>query len=152
MKDKYIVYTDGSAINTEGVGGFGYIILLESATPNRKLDIWKEFSSGVVEDTTNNRMELTAIIEALKSLISIYNVDIEIRTDSAYCIGCFSSWYKAWLENDFKNHTVLNEDLIREGIYLLGSNVKFIKVDGHSTDYLNEYVDLLANNWRNELG
>jgi ribonuclease HI len=106
------------------------------------------FASGAAAHTTNQRMEVMAVIEALRE-----NVEnpIEIVSDSSYVVKCFNDkWYVGWLRRGWKNSQgkpVANRDLWEElfAIVLDGKrDVRFSWVKGHSGDAMNEFVDVLA--------
>ncbi|MCB9480983.1 MAG: ribonuclease HI [Desulfobacteraceae bacterium] len=138
--DFIVVYTDGGCINNPGPGGFGAVII-----ENGKI---KELSGGK-RLTTNNRMEMTACIEALKYLKKA-SKKIILHTDSAYIAnavnkGWLNSWIKKnWVKSDGK--PVLNPDLwkqIYEYLQILDVEIKWVK--GHAGIKYNERCDVLAN-------
>lgn len=141
MENKIIIYSDGGADNNgDRVGGWGAVLLYKEQQ--------KQIYGGVL-DTTNNRMELTAIIEALKR-IKKKHIPIEIYSDSAYIVNCFNDkWYVKWRKNGWKNSQrkpVENKDLWEELIQLVESfkDIEFIKVKGHAGIEFNELADALA--------
>ena len=102
--------------------------------------------SGSEKNTTNNRMELTAPIKALKEINT--NKEIHIFTDSQYVKLGITEWINTWIENDWKNskkEVVKNKDLLIE-LYNLNKslNLKWNWVKAHAGNPLNEEVDLLA--------
>lgn len=125
------IYTDGACSNNPGPGGWAAILIYGEHQ--------KEITGGEYE-TTNNRMELKAVIEALKALKQPCHV--KIYSDSAYIVNCFQQkWYKKWEQKGFKK----NEDLWRELLTLVRQHqVEFIKVKGHSDVELNNRCDQLA--------
>jgi ribonuclease HI len=135
--DSLTVYTDGACLGNPGPGGWAW------ATTSGKED------SGGEALTTNQRMELTAVIRALEQLKA---KEITVVSDSNYVINCFKEgWWVKWIENGWKNANkkpVKNDDLWKELIYQVndvnGRNVKWLWVKGHSMDKMNDYVDLLA--------
>ena len=132
------IYTDGACSGNPGKGGWGCVLIYK--------DSKKEFS-GYEETTTNNRMELTAIIEALKKLKEPCCVDL--YTDSAYVSNAFlQDWISTWKLNGYKNSNkkeILNKDLWLDLINLCDIHkVNFHKVKGHSTNELNNRCDKLA--------
>ena len=134
------IYTDGACSGNPGPGGWGVILMHEQ---NKK-----ELSGGET-DTTNNRMELLAVIRGLKTLTKPCNV--ELYSDSAYIINAFNqNWIENWQKNDWKTSSkspVKNKDLWLELLSLLKvHNVKFIKVKGHSDNQFNNRCDELARN------
>ena len=122
-----------------GPGGWGAILMFN--------DVKKEISGGN-PDTTNNIMEITAVIEALKLLKKPCEVDL--YSDSAYVVNCFNNgWIYNWIKNNWKTASkepVKNKELWQE-LYNLTKihKVKFIKVKGHSDDLGNQLVDGLLN-------
>ena len=113
----------------------------------------KEISGGQ-KDTTNNIMELTAVIEALKLLK--YPCNVSLYSDSAYVVNAFSqNWITSWEKNNWKTSDkkdVKNKDLWQELLNLTNIHtVKFIKVKGHSNNKYNNRCDELARNAIKEL-
>jgi len=137
------VYTDGSALNNPGPGGWGLIIQLQSG----EID---EYSQGY-EHTTNNRMEMMAVINALETLKDFKDDIITIHSDSQYTInGITKGWAKGWRKKGWKKgdgKPALNTDLW--GIMLdfveLFPKLGFKWVKGHAGNPLNERADELAN-------
>ena len=101
-------------------------------------------------NTTNNKMEMKACIESLKTLKK-KDIPVEVYTDSAYVCNCINQeWYVKWRSNGWKNSKkdpVENKDLWVEMLTLVETmeDIKFIKVKGHSGVELNELADQLAN-------
>ena len=131
------IYTDGSCLENPGNGGWAAII-------NDNENIKK--ISGSEKNTTNNRMELMAPINALKNI----NLDDEINiyTDSKYVKLGITEWINTWVKNNWqtsKKEDVKNKDLWIE-LYNLNKslNVKWNWVKAHAGNQLNEDVDLLA--------
>lgn len=122
----------------QGQGGWGAILIYR--------EIRKELSGGS-KNTTNNIMEITAVIEGLKQLK--FSCDVEIYSDSAYVINAFNQgWIYNWLKNNWQTsgkETVKNKELWQELYNLIKQhNVKFIKVKGHSDNEYNNRCDELA--------
>ena len=138
--EKVIIYTDGACSGNPGPGGWGVVLMYKG---NKK-----EISGGK-KDTTNNVMELTAVIEGLKMLKYPYEVDL--YSDSAYVVNAFDKgWIYSWLKNNWKTagkEPVKNQELWKE-LYSLTKihKVKFIKVKGHSDNEYNNRCDELARN------
>jgi len=136
---KIEIYTDGACSGNPGKGGWGCILMLG--------ENYKEIS-GYNPDTTNNIMELTAVIEALKALKSPSNVNL--YSDSAYVVNAFNlKWVEKWQINGWKsaNGAVKNKELWEELIgFTKIHNVTFIKVKGHSDNKYNNRCDELARN------
>ena len=123
------LYTDGACSGNPGVGGYGGILLYGEHK--------KEYSGGEIY-TTNNRMEIMAVIEGLKLLK--YPCLVNVYSDSAYTVNAFQN---GWKKADGK--PVLNSDLW-DKLYMLTErhNVVFNKVQGHADDVLNNRCDQLA--------
>ena len=131
------IYTDGSCLKNPGNGGWAAII-------NDNENIKK--ISGSEKNTTNNRMELMAPIQALKNMDP--KNEIEIYTDSKYVKLGITEWINTWIKNSWKTskkEDVKNKDLWLK-LYNLDKslNVKWNWVKAHAGDALNEEVDLLA--------
>ncbi len=132
-----VIYTDGSCLTNPGNGGWAAII-------SDGKDIKK--ISGNEKNTTNNRMELLAPINALKHMEA--NVEIKIYTDSQYVKNGITEWINTWLANNWKTskkEDVKNKDLWIE-LYNLNKslNVQWNWVKAHDGNPMNEEVDLLA--------
>ena len=135
---KVIIYTDGACSGNPGPGGWAAILIYKE----RK----KELSGGK-QNTTNNIMEMTAILEGLKALK--VECDVELYSDSAYCVNAFNKkWIFKWAENGWQTadkKEVKNKEIWQEIFDLTKKhNVKFIKVKGHSDNELNNRCDELA--------
>ena len=132
-----IVYTDGACSGNPGPGGWGAIL--------RYGDKKKELSGGASE-TTNNRMELTGVIEALSALKEPCNVSL--YTDSQYISNAINEgWLKSWIAHNWKRKTgpVKNADLWQEVVRLFKvHNVEIHWVKGHSENEYNNRCDELA--------
>ena len=131
------IYTDGSCLTNPGNGGWAAII-----SENNK----KKIISGNEKNTTNNRMELLAPINALRGIKS--GPKIKIYTDSQYVKNGITEWINTWLSNDWKTskkEDVKNKDLWIE-LYNLTKflDIQWIWVKAHDGNPLNEEVDLLA--------
>lgn len=138
MNKKVIIYTDGACSGNPGPGGWGTILMYK--------DIKKELSGSNLQ-TTNNIMEITAVIEGLKLLKE--PCDIEIYSDSAYVVNAFSQgWIYNWMKKNWQTSNkepVKNKELWQELYALVQKhNVKFIKVKGHSDNEFNNRCDELA--------
>ena len=131
------IYTDGSCLKNPGNGGWAAII-------NDDGDIKRV--SGGEKNTTNNRMELMAPLNALKGMDP--NKEIEIYTDSQYVKLGITDWIHKWIKNNWqtsKKEPVKNKDLWMELYDLTKSHeIKWIWVKAHAGNKLNEEVDLLA--------
>ena len=131
------IYTDGSCLSNPGNGGWAAIININGEI--KKI-------SGNEKNTTNNRMELMAPINALKNINS--KDPIEIFTDSKYVKNGITEWINTWVLNNWKTskkENVKNKDLWIELHKLNQSlNVKWNWVKAHDGDPLNEEVDMMA--------
>ena len=145
------IYTDGAARgNPDGPGGYGTV--LEYTDPKGELHV-KELSQGYVR-TTNNRMELTAVIEALKKLKE--PCEVTLTTDSKYdCDAVTKGWVYSWQKNGWKKadkKPTLNVDLWECLLPLLEKHsVTFNWVKGHNGHPYNERCDALAVAYYNNL-
>lgn len=132
------IYTDGACSGNPGPGGWGAVLFYGEH---------KKEMSGSADNTTNNRMELTAAIEALKVLKEPCRVTL--YSDSAYLVNCFhQGWYKGWLKNGWRNskgQAVENQDLWKEILSLTDYHqIEFVKVKGHADNVWNNRCDELA--------
>lgn len=137
-----ILFTDGACSGNPGPGGWGYILRHVPTGQQRE-------ASGGEAETTNNRMELSAVIEGLSALKR--RTDVEVVTDSAYVADGAAKWIHGWKENGWKRKEkgqlkpVKNEELWKALDRLLESHdVKFTRVRGHSGHPENERCDELA--------
>ena len=128
--EEVTIYTDGACSGNPGPGGWGAILMIG--------DNKKEISGGL-PNTTNNIMELTAVIEALKTL----------NSDSAYVVNAFlQKWIYGWMKKNWKtasNEPVKNKELWQE-LYELTKihDITFNKVKGHADNEFNNRCDELA--------
>ena len=140
MEDKVIIYTDGACSGNPGPGGWGAILMYKEAK--------KEISGGM-KNTTNNIMEITAVVEALKCLK--VESDVQVYSDSAYTVNAFKQgWIYNWMKNGWKTASkepVKNKELWQE-LYALTKKhkVEFIKVKGHADNEFNNRCDEMARN------
>jgi ribonuclease HI len=151
MENKKIqIYTDGSSLGNPGPGGWGVLII-----KNEELGIKNDVElGGGEEDTTNNKMELKAPIEALKYLRKsdfLINGEVTIYTDSNYVLLGINTWIYNWQKNGWRTANkkpVLNQDLWKELLDLtqnFNSKINWQKVKGHSGHIYNDRVDEIAN-------
>lgn len=135
----YIIYTDGACLGNPGTGGWAAIII----EPNGEREI-----VGCEKSTTNNRMELKAVIEALKEIE--VNSKISLFSDSKYVIDGITKWIKNWKMNDWKSTNkkeIKNLDLWMDLDKLSSKfQITWNWVKGHSTNEYNNKVDRLARN------
>jgi len=132
------IYTDGACSGNPGAGGWAAVLIYK--------DNVKEIS-GYEKATTNNRMELLAVIKALQTLKEPCN--IKLYADSAYVVNAtVNNWTNKWQENNWKTsskESVKNQDLWEVLISLLAiHNIEWIKVKGHSDNKFNNRCDELA--------
>jgi ribonuclease HI len=144
-----IIFTDGASRGNPGKGGWGAIILQE--------DVVIEIG-GKEENTTNNRMEMTSAIEALKNVEGDEN--IELFTDSAYLLNGATKWIYGWQKNNWQTKTkdparlgsesvsgrdVLNKDLWMELLEVIeDKEIEWKRISGHSGVPANERCDIIA--------
>jgi ribonuclease HI len=130
------IHTDGACRGNPGPGGWAWASDTET------------YASGAAPHTTNQRMEVLAVVEALRE-----NCEgpVEIVSDSNYVVKCFhDKWYAGWLRRGWKNSKgdpVANRDLWEQLLPLVlesGREVTFSWVKGHSGDRMNDFVDQLA--------
>ncbi len=132
------LYTDGACSGNPGAGGWGAVLLYGGH--RREL-------SGGERETTNNRMELTAVIEGLEHLK--YPCDVEVYSDSSYVVNAFANgWAYGWEKGGWKKadkKPVLNEELWKKLLALSRThNLTFHWVKGHADNELNNRCDELA--------
>lgn len=132
------IYTDGACSGNPGPGGWGAILIYNGK---------EKQLSGSDKETTNNRMELSAVIVGLKALKEPCNV--KLTTDSKYvCDAINKGWLNSWQKNNWRKSDkkpVLNVDLWQELLPLLDTHkVEFVWVKGHNGHKYNEICDKLA--------
>ncbi len=136
---KIEIYTDGACLGNPGPGGWGAILLYKEHR--------KELS-GKENDSTNNRMELKAVIEALRALKK--ESQLTIYTDSKYVMDGITKWIFSWKKNNWKTANrkpIKNIDLWQElDKEVIRHKIEWIWVKGHSGNHYNELVDKLARN------
>lgn len=131
------IYTDGSCLGNPGPGGWAFVATDGKNTAER---------SGGEKDTTNNKMELTAVIRALSAAKK--HAEVEIHTDSQYVKNGMQAWIKNWKKNGWKTadkKPVKNQELWQE-LDELAQQIKihWHWVRGHAGHEMNERVDELA--------
>ncbi len=133
-----IIYTDGACKGNPGSGGWGAVLLYK----NHEKQLY-----GSEKNTTNNRMELMAVIKALQALNRPCN--IKIYTDSKYVQNGMLSWLEGWKKNNWKNskkQEVKNIDLWKIlDVEAQKHSIEWCWVKGHNGDKYNELADELAN-------
>jgi ribonuclease HI len=135
---KVIIYTDGACSGNPGVGGWGAILMYNGVA--KKI-------SGYDKSTTNNRMEMFAVIQALRCLNQ--SCQCVIHSDSQYVVDAFNKgWITSWQQNNWKTASkseVKNVDLWKALLYEINKHqVEFVKVAGHAGDVYNEMCDEMA--------
>lgn len=136
--DEVTIYTDGACSGNPGPGGWGAILIYGEN---------KKEMAGGKKDTTNNVMELTAVIEGLKLLK--YPCRVQLYSDSAYVVNAFTQkWIYGWIRNGWKTankEPVKNKELWEE-LYQFTKihEITFHKVKGHSDNEYNNRCDKLA--------
>lgn len=138
MKKIVEIYTDGACSGNPGPGGWAAVLMYG--------DKKKEISGGESQ-TTNQRMEMKAAVEALKALK--YPCQVSLYSDSAYLVNAFNQgWLDRWQKNGWKTSQkkpVENKDLWEELLTLTEKHrVKFVKVKGHADNVYNNRCDELA--------
>jgi len=136
--ERLVVFTDGSCKGNPGPGGWAWAVAPDG----------EPHGAGGDPATTNQRMEVRAVIEALRALAPDGR-PVEIVSDSTYVVNCFrDGWWKKWERNGWKNskrQPVANDDLWRPLVELVREgDVTFRWVKGHSGDPMNDRVDALA--------
>lgn len=135
LANEIVIYTDGSSRGNPGPGGYGVVLMYGGKR--------KELSAGY-RHTTNNRMELLAVIEGLKALKK-HDIAITIYSDSQYIVNAITKgWLNNWIKTDFKGGKK-NKDLWMQ-YYAVAKNlqVKFVWVKGHADNPFNNRCDQLA--------
>ncbi len=143
MKNNIEIYTDGSSLGNPGPGGWGAVFV-----DNNKI---VHELGGFHKDTTNNRMELQAVIETLKYINKNYKENsITIFADSNYVLSGITSWIFNWEKNGWRTANkkeVMNQDLWKEFIILVReckAKINWGKVKGHSGHVYNDKADEIA--------
>ena len=138
--NKITIYTDGCSKGNPGVGGYGAVIIYEDG---REVELKQGYRL-----TTNNRMELLAVLEAIKHLDKSYKIDL--YSDSKYIVDAFNqNWVDTWVRENFrigKKDEVKNIDLWKVLLLEIKKHdISFYWVKGHSNIKYNERCDQLAN-------
>ena len=144
-KKKVTLYTDGACSGNPGIGGYAGILIYG--------DFRREYN-GAEQSTTNNRMEMLAVIEGLRRLK--YPCKVDVYSDSAYVVNAYlNGWVFAWKKGGWRKadkKEVSNVDLWEELLSLTTTHeVVFHKVQGHADNELNNRCDLLARQAVSEL-
>lgn len=148
--EEWHLYTDGACQPNPGAGGWAFV--LHHHTSSDPAHVAKQIvHRGMCSETTNNRMEMQAVIEGLRSYLLDVSTDdsvLVLFSDSLYLVDGIENWSNRWAKNGWvkKNgDPVLNQDLWNE-IRVLRQNINLrcVHIKGHSGDELNEKVDKLA--------
>ena len=166
MSDLLILYCDGSCLNRgvgKGPGGYG-IAYVDDKCIMPEARIYPLVSVGTFEETTNNRMEILALIESIeffiKNRVKFNKVKLVVRTDSQYVVNGFTFWIEGWARNNFmtKEGAPIKNRELWEKVYKLKEELRDIYktkklsavlvqwVKGHCGDLGNESADYLARN------
>lgn len=133
----YSIYTDGGSSGNPGPGGWAFIVV--------KDDVSLYSSSGGEKETTNNKMELSAVINALKYVKDNKLEDVSLFSDSQYVIKGITEWIKSWKKSMWKKGTVKNVELWEELDSLNSElSIKWNWVKGHNGNKYNEEADKLV--------
>lgn len=142
MKEKIRVYTDGACSGNPGPGGWGAVIFFKAG---------KQEISGYEKLTTNNRMELKAVLESLSLVEKLGHTMISVYSDSAYVVNAINNnWIRKWCNNGWQtasNNDVKNKDLWINMIKILRNKslcISMVKVKGHSNNINNDRCDEIA--------
>jgi len=134
-----VIYTDGACSGNPGPGGWAWAVA-PAGEPSE---------TGGEPATTNQRMEVTAALRALRAHAA-HGGPIEIRSDSTYVVNCFNDgWWRGWINRGWRNsqrQAVANRDLWEPFIEMVNTrgNIEFRWVKGHSGDPMNDLVDRMA--------
>ena len=148
-KNEITIYTDGSSLGNPGPAGWSAVVIEGVGDGARVYEL-----GGREKESTNNRMEITGALEALKFVEKrkLKGITIKMFVDSRYVINGITMWVYVWVKNNWQTkgkEPVLNKDLW-EALYKVHANLKnkyeieWIKVDGHSGVFLNERCDKIA--------
>lgn len=138
------VFTDGGCVPNPGPGGWGYVHVEGGEILHQ--------AHGHSPDTTNNRMELTALIEAFKVLP--LDAELTVYSDSNLCVQTLNDWAPGWAARGWKRKTgpISNLELVKE-LYSLKCAHRGVKVEwlkAHNGWLWNEYADALSNAWQHD--
>lgn len=141
---KVSIFCDGGCRGNPGIGGYGTILQFV----NDAGEVIEKEISGCKYQTTNNQMELTAVIKGLQALKE--RCEVTITTDSQYVVNAFNKcWLDSWVKNNWKTASrqpVKNEELWKELLFLVNLHqCSFVWVKGHNGHPENERCDALAN-------
>lgn len=139
----YLIGTDGACKGNPGPGTWAFVVFKDTHVPEMV-----GHKKGHKAETTNNEMELTAIVECLR-WANKHKLKVEIMTDSAYCLNGITKWLEGWKARGWKTakgSPIANQELWNMLDVLYDpSKHKFTKVKGHSGDPINEAADMYCN-------
>ncbi len=135
------VFTDGGCQPNPGPGGWGYVHVVDGEVVRH--------DHGHDPQTTNNRMELTALINAFSSLPE--DADIDVYSDSELCVKTINEWAKAWEKRGWRRSSgpIANLELVQKlyALHLSRPNVRLKWIKAHNGWLWNEYADSLSTAW-----
>lgn len=135
MENEIKIYTDGSSRGNPGPGGYGVLLMFKGHI--------KELSAGF-KHTTNNRMELMAVIEGLNAL-KVKNLPVTIYSDSQYVVNAISKgWLQNWIKTNFSGGKKNRDLWMKYHTLAKNFNIKIVWVKGHANNPYNNRCDLLA--------
>lgn len=135
------VFTDGGCQPNPGPGGWGYVHVVNGEIIN--------YEHGYSPDTTNNRMELTALIRAFTYLPA--DTEIEVHSDSQLCVKTINEWAASWEKRGWKRSTgpIANLELVQElyALHKAKPKIRLCWIKAHNGWLWNEYADALSTAW-----
>ena len=138
------IFTDGSSRPNPGPGGWGAVWVKDNEIVQQR--------NGEDPETTNNRMELTAMIAGLEMVPA--DLEIDLYSDSALCCNMLNQWIAGWKAKGWKKKDgeIKNLDLVKQldAIYMKRPKVRINWIKAHNGNLWNEYVDLLSSSWMNK--
>ena len=147
MSDEIVVFTDGACRGNPGPGGWGWAV----ASGGDAVGFDGAFCSGSEAASTNQRMEVWAVLDALTTLLALRDANVAVVSDSTYVVNCFrDGWWRGWEKRGWKNsqkQPVANQDLWRPRVDVYKADagrIRFRWVKGHSGNAMNDRVDALA--------
>ena len=147
MNAEIVVFTDGACRGNPGPGGWGWAV----ASGGTDLGLDGAVCSGAEAASTNQRMEVWAVFDALTTLLAATDGPVAVVSDSTYVVNCFrDGWWRGWEKRGWKNsqkQPVANQDLWRPLVELYKGDARRIRfqwVKGHSGNPMNDRVDELA--------
>lgn len=145
---RYTIFTDGASRGNPGPGGWGVVIIEDSQGIQKVTEL-----GGREDHTTNNRMELKAAIEALKTLPA--GATVTLNADSEYVVKGITLWIKGWVAKNWRTaakKAVLNQDLWEELLEATqGKQISWQVVRGHAGVEHNERADVIATSYADNL-